>query len=138
MPTSKQLLLHKNKRKRKYHRVHCPPLKGCPQKKGVCVRVYKESPKKPNSAQRSIAKILLFSTNRNVRAQIPGEGHELQKFSRVLIRGGRVRDLPGIRCRVIRGKLDCKPVRKRCSSISKYGLSKSLVAKIKKEFFPND
>lgn len=124
MTTYRQLLRKKTKRLYKYHRVHSPALKGCPQKKGVCIRVYKESPKKPNSAQRSLAKIRIFSTKRNVRAQIPGEGHELSQFSRVLIRGGRVRDLPGIRCRVVRGYLDCKGVKTRRTSLSKYGLKK--------------
>jgi len=108
-------------RVRKKHRSRVGNLKKCPQRKGMCLQVVKEKPKKPNSAKRSVVKLRL-TTGRKVRAQIPGEGHNLVRYKRVLIRGGRTRDLPGIRYRVIRGVLDCFPVSARRQSRSKYGV----------------
>lgn len=111
-------------RKHKTHTKRNNALKQCPQKKGLCIDVVKENPKKPNSAKRSVAKLRL-STGKRIRAQIPGEGHNLQKYKRILIRGGHTRDLPGIRYRVIRGgRYDCAPVLIRKKSRSKYGTKK--------------
>jgi small subunit ribosomal protein S12 len=121
MTTLRQSLRNKIKRIRKYHRSKTPVLKKSPQRRGICLKILKEKPKKPNSAKRSVVKLKL-TTGRNIRAQIPGETHNLQRFKRVLVRGGRARDLPGIRCRVIRGKLDCLPVIKRRQARSKYGM----------------
>lgn len=99
-------------------------LEGNPQLKGVCVRVYTESPKKPNSAKRKVAKVRL-STGKLIVARFMGQGFsEVEKFKRVLIRGGRVRDLPGVRNRVIRGKYDARPEFGRIRKLSKYGLKK--------------
>lgn len=132
MTTYNQNLKHKHKRLRKHHKAKSVALKKCPQKKGLCMRIIKESPKKPNSANRSVAKIRL-STGKRIRAQIPGEKHSLIKFNRVLVRGGRARDLPGVRYRVIRGKYDCSPVVERRKGISKYGVkSKSIITLFKK------
>jgi len=97
-----------------------PALTGCPQKRGVCTRVYTTTPKKPNSALRKVARVRL-SNGIEVTAYIPGEGHNLQEHSLVLIRGGRVKDLPGIRYHIIRGTLDASGVSDRSSSRSKYG-----------------
>jgi len=98
-------------------------LKSCPQKRGVCTRVYTTTPKKPNSALRKIARVRL--TNRmEVTTYIPGEGHNLQEHSIVLIRGGRVKDVPGIRYHLVRGTLDCQGVENRKQSRSKYGAKK--------------
>jgi small subunit ribosomal protein S12 len=94
-----------------------------PQKKGYCLRVYKAAPKKPNSARRSVARVFL-SNNYQVTVYIPGVGHSLQKHSSVLIRGGRVPDLPGVKFKVIRNKFDCGPVKARRSSRSRYGVKK--------------
>lgn len=126
MSTYNQNLKHKHKKLRKYHKAKSVALKKCPQKKGLCIRIIKESPKKPNSANRSVAKIRL-STGKRIRAQIPGEKHTLIKFNRVLVRGGRARDLPGVRYRVIRGKYDCSPVMERRKSISKYGVKAKII-----------
>jgi small subunit ribosomal protein S12 len=98
-------------------------LNGCPHQKGFCVRVYKMAPKKPNSARRSVTRLLLNS-GRLVSAYIPGIGHTLQRFSSVLIRGGRVPDLPGINFKVIRNKFDCLSVRGRRTSRSLYGVKR--------------
>lgn len=98
-------------------------LQGCPQKFGICLRVYTTTPKKPNSGIRKVAKIRL-SNQKSVIAHIPGIGHNLQEHSCVLIRGGRVRDIPGIQYRVIRGLLDCKPVESRKTSRSKYSVKR--------------
>jgi len=95
-------------------------LEACPQRRGVCTRVYTSSPKKPNSALRKIARVRL-TNGIEVTAYIPGEGHNLQEHSIVLVRGGRVRDLPGVRYHIIRGALDCAGVDKRVNSRSKYG-----------------
>ena len=100
-----------------------PALKGCPQRRGVCTRVYTSTPKKPNSALRKVARVRL--TNQiEVTAYIPGEGHNLQEHSIVLIRGGRVKDLPGVRYHIIRGTMDTSGVADRTQSRSKYGTKK--------------
>lgn len=98
-------------------------LVGCPQRKGICTKVYTINPKKPNSAIRKVARIKLNS-GFEVTAYIPGEGHNLQEHSIVLIRGGRVKDLPGIKYKIIRGKLDCHGVKNRAQGRSKYGKKK--------------
>ena len=97
-----------------------PALENCPQRRGVCTRVYTTTPKKPNSALRKVAKVRL-TNQREVISYIPGEGHNLQEHSVVLIRGGRVRDLPGVRYHVLRGVLDTQGVKDRKQSRSKYG-----------------
>lgn len=111
-------------RKPKIKRIRKKSLQQCPQKFGVCIRVYTTTPKKPNSGIRKVAKICL-SNLKNVIAQIPGIGHNLQEHSCVLVRGGRVRDIPGVQYRVIRGLLDCKPVTGRKTSRSKYSVKRS-------------
>lgn len=118
MPTINQLA-RKNriKKSKKYKTI---TLGHCPQKKGVCLKVYKMSPRKPNSARRSVAKIRLYN-KKTLIAFIPGEGHNLQKFNDVLIRGGRVKDLPGIRYTLIRNKLDLYGIGGRKHARSKYG-----------------
>jgi len=100
-----------------------PALDGCPQKRGVCTRVYTTTPKKPNSALRKVARVRL-TNNMEVTAYIPGEGHNLQEHSIVLIRGGRIKDLPGVRYHIIRGTLDTSGVEDRRQSRSKYGTKK--------------
>jgi len=100
-----------------------PALDGCPQKRGVCTRVYTTTPKKPNSALRKVARVRL-TNNMEVTAYIPGEGHNLQEHSIVLIRGGRIKDLPGVRYHIIRGTLDTSGVEDRKQSRSKYGAKK--------------
>jgi small subunit ribosomal protein S12 len=97
-----------------------PALRACPQKRGVCTRVYTTTPKKPNSAMRKVARVRL-TNGIEVTAYIPGEGHNLQEHSMVLIRGGRVKDLPGVRYHIIRGALDASGVDNRAQSRSKYG-----------------
>ncbi len=101
-----------------------PALNKCPQKKGVCIKVYTTTPKKPNSALRKVCRVRL-TNNIEVTAYIPGEGHNLQEHSVILIRGGRVKDLPGVRYHVIRGALDCAGVKNRSRSRSKYGVKKN-------------
>lgn len=108
-------------RKPKIKRNRKKALQKCPQKFGICLRVYTTTPKKPNSGIRKVAKIRL-SNLKNIIANIPGIGHNLQEHSCVLVRGGRVRDVPGVQYRVIRGLLDCKPVDSRKTSRSKYGV----------------
>jgi small subunit ribosomal protein S12 len=108
-------------------------LEGCPQKKGVCIKVYCTKPKKPNSAMRKVAKVRL-STGREILAYIPGEGHNLQEHSTVLIRGGRTLDLPGFRYKIVRGKFDLGGVVKRVKSCSKYGTNKEVKLKARLEF----
>ena len=98
-------------------------LEACPQKRGVCTRVYTTTPKKPNSALRKVARVRL-TNNMEVTAYIPGEGHNLQEHSIVLIRGGRIKDLPGVRYHIIRGTLDTSGVEERKKSRSKYGAKK--------------
>jgi small subunit ribosomal protein S12 len=100
-----------------------PALDACPQKRGVCTRVYTTTPKKPNSALRKVARVRL-TNNMEVTAYIPGEGHNLQEHSIVMIRGGRVKDLPGVRYHIIRGTLDTSGVEDRKKSRSKYGAKK--------------
>jgi len=101
-----------------------PALKSCPQRRGVCTRVYTTTPKKPNSALRKVARVRL-TNGMEVTAYIPGEGHNLQEHSIVLIRGGRIKDLPGVRYHIIRGTLDTSGVQDRKKSRSKYGTKKS-------------
>lgn len=112
--------LSRDPRKRKYHKTKKLALRQCPQKKGVCSKVRITKPKKPNSAQRKTARLRL-STGQQITAYIPGQGHNLQQYSVVLIRGGRVRDLPGIRYRIIRGVYDATAIVRRGKRRSKYG-----------------
>ena len=121
MPTINQLV--RKGRKKVAERTASPALQGCPQKRGVCTRVYTVTPKKPNSALRKVARVRL-TNGIEVTAYIPGIGHNLQEHSVVLIRGGRVKDLPGIRYHVIRGTLDASGVEGRRQSRSKYGAKK--------------
>jgi small subunit ribosomal protein S12 len=107
-------------RKRQLSKTASPALKGAPQKRGVCTRVYTSTPKKPNSALRKVARVRL-TNGMEVTCYIPGEGHNLQEHSIVLIRGGRVKDLPGVRYHVVRGTLDASGVDGRQQSRSKYG-----------------
>jgi small subunit ribosomal protein S12 len=118
MPTIQQLI--RKRRKAKIKKTSAPALKSCPQKRGVCVRVYTSTPKKPNSALRKVARVRL-TNGMEVTTYIPGEGHNLQEHSVVLIRGGRVKDLPGVRYHVIRGTLDAAGVSGRRQGRSKYG-----------------
>lgn len=118
MPTISQLIKHG--RKKVERRTKSPALKSCPQRRGVCVRVYTTTPKKPNSALRKVARVRLTNTM-EVTAYIPGVGHNLQEHSIVLIRGGRVKDLPGVRYHILRGSLDCAGVANRKQGRSKYG-----------------
>ena len=118
MPTIQQLLRVKRKVAKKKSK--SPALKNCPQRRGVCTRVYTTTPKKPNSALRKVARVRL-STGVEVTAYIPGIGHNLQEHSVVLVRGGRVKDLPGVRYHIIRGSLDTAGVKDRKQSRSKYG-----------------
>lgn len=121
MPTMNQLV--RLGRESVRYRSASPALTGCPQKRGVCVRVYTTTPKKPNSALRKVARVRL-TNGYEVTSYIPGEGHNLQEHSVVLIRGGRVKDLPGVRYHTIRGTLDTAGVEKRRRSRSKYGAKK--------------
>jgi small subunit ribosomal protein S12 len=121
MPTIQQLI--KTKRNKVQQRTKSPALKSCPQRRGVCTRVYTTTPKKPNSAIRKVARVRLTS-GFEVTAYIPGIGHNLQEHSVVLIRGGRVKDLPGVRYHIIRGALDSAGVKDRLQSRSKYGAKK--------------
>jgi len=118
MPTIQQLV--RQGRSSKFTKSKTPALKGSPQRRGVCTRVYTTTPKKPNSALRKVARVRL-SSGIEVTAYIPGEGHNLQEHSIVLIRGGRVKDLPGIRYKVIRGALDAAGVKGRKQARSRYG-----------------
>lgn len=118
MPTIQQLV--RKGRKKLTFKSKSPALDSCPQRRGVCTRVYTTTPKKPNSALRKVARVRL-SNNKEVNAYIPGEGHNLQEHSIVLIRGGRVKDLPGVRYHIIRGALDTSGVNGRLQSRSKYG-----------------
>ena len=117
--TTIQQLVRKGRKKLK-SKSKSPALDSCPQKRGVCTRVYTTTPKKPNSAMRKVARVRL-SHGKEVNAYIPGEGHNLQEHSIVLIRGGRVKDLPGVRYHVIRGTLDTGGVDDRTQRRSKYG-----------------
>lgn len=118
MPTINQLV-RKGREKIK-SRTKSPALKGCPQKRGVCIRVYTTTPKKPNSALRKVARVRL-TNGIEVTTYIPGEGHNLQEHSIVLVRGGRVKDLPGVRYHIVRGTLDTAGVQNRRRGRSKYG-----------------
>lgn len=120
MPTIYQILGSKNARSQKRRRKKTPALKQSPQKQGVCLRVFTRTPKKPNSALRKVAKVRL-TNYAEVSAYIPGEGHNLQEHSVVLIRGGRVKDLPGVKYHIVRGVLDAQGVSQRRQSRSKYG-----------------
>jgi small subunit ribosomal protein S12 len=118
MPTINQLVRYG--RERAKVKTDSPALKSCPQKRGVCVRVYTTTPKKPNSALRKVARVRL-TNQMEVTTYIPGEGHNLQEHSVVMIRGGRVKDLPGVRYHVVRGTLDASGVNDRKQGRSKYG-----------------
>lgn len=122
MPTINQLI--RNERKKISKQSKSPALMECPQRRGVCTRVYTTSPKKPNSALRKVAKVKLTSKI-EVISYIPGEGHNLQEHSIVLVRGGRVKDLPGVKYHIVRGALDTAGVAKRSVSRSKYGAKKA-------------
>ena len=118
MPTINQLV--RKGRKKTRRKTNSPALQNCPQKRGVCVRVYTTTPKKPNSAMRKVAKVRL-TNGYEVISYIPGESHKLQEHSVVLIRGGRVKDLPGVRYHILRGVLDTQGVKDRKQRRSKYG-----------------
>ena len=122
MPTINQLCNNIRKLKKSVNRV--PALEGAPQKKGVCLKVFIRTPKKPNSAQRKVAR-LRISTKKKISAYIPGEGHTLQEYSTVLMRGGRVKDLPGIKYHLIRGKYDFLGLKNIRQARSKYGTKKA-------------
>ena len=121
MPTINQLV--RKGRSSKPKKTQSRALEGCPQKRGVCTRVYTRTPKKPNSALRKVARVRL-SNGKEVTAYIPGEGHELQEHSVVLVRGGRVKDLPGVRYHIVRGAYDATGVDGRKQGRSKYGTKK--------------
>jgi len=125
LPTINQLV--RKGRKKLSYKSKSPALNSCPQKRGVCTRVYTTTPKKPNSALRKVARVRL-SNGIEVTAYIPGEGHNLQEHSIVYIRGGRVKDLPGVRYHVVRGAADTQGVQDRKQSRSKYGAKKIKVA----------
>ena len=121
MPTINQLVRKRRAKVEKLNKV--PAMESCPQKRGVCTRVYTTTPKKPNSALRKVARVRL-SNGYEVTSYIPGEGHNLQEHSVVLIRGGRVKDLPGVRYHILRGVLDTQGVADRKQRRSKYGTKK--------------
>ncbi|PID95564.1 MAG: 30S ribosomal protein S12 [Bacteroidetes bacterium] len=121
MPTIQQLIRKGRKKAEKVSKSKA--LDACPQRRGVCVRVYTTTPKKPNSAMRKVARVRL-SNGKVVNAYIPGEGHNLQEHSMVLIRGGRVKDLPGVRYHIVRGAIDTSGVEDRKQRRSKYGTKK--------------
>jgi small subunit ribosomal protein S12 len=118
MPTYNQLSKNIRKKKKSSHKT--PALEKCPQKKGICTKLVIRAPKKPNSALRKLAKLRL-TNSKKIYAYIPGEGHNLQEYSTVLIRGGRVKDLPGVKYHLIRGKYDLLGLKNRKTSRSKYG-----------------
>ena len=118
MPTISQLVRESREKQRR--KTTAPALQGCPQKRGVCTRVYTSTPKKPNSALRKVARVRL-TNGIEVTSYIPGVGHNLQEHSVVLVRGGRVKDLPGVRYHIVRGTLDSIGVQERRQSRSKYG-----------------
>jgi|TARA_B100000886_G_scaffold221632_1_gene154133 small subunit ribosomal protein S12 len=122
MPTVNQLCRKIRKPKKKLEK--SPALKKSPQKKGVCLKVFTKTPKKPNSALRKVAKLRL-STTAKITAYIPGEGHTLQEYSTVLMRGGRVKDLPGVKYHLVRGKFDFLGLKNRKQARSKYGTKKT-------------
>ncbi len=126
MPTIQQLV--RKGRQRFEETSKSPALSACPQRRGVCVRVYTTTPKKPNSAMRKVARVRL-TNGKEVNAYIPGEGHSLQEHSIVLVRGGRVKDLPGVRYHIVRGALDSSGVNGRLQRRSKYGAKRPKAAK---------
>jgi small subunit ribosomal protein S12 len=126
MPTIQQLIRFKRKKEKKPSK--SVSLKKSPQRRGICARVYTTTPKKPNSAIRKVARVKLTS-GFEITAYIPGEGHSLQEHSIVLVRGGRVKDLPGVRYKIIRGSLDCAGVKNRKQGRSKYGARKVVLSK---------
>ena len=126
MPTIEQLV--RKERKSSVDKTKSPALTNCPQRRGVCTRVYTTTPKKPNSALRKVARVRL-TNGFEVTSYIPGIGHNLQEHSVVLIRGGRVKDLPGVRYHIVRGTLDTAGVANRAQSRSKYGAKKAKAAK---------
>jgi len=128
MPTIQQLV--RLSRKKITNFTKSPALKSCPQRRGICTRVYTTTPKKPNSAIRKVARVKLTS-GFEITVYIPGEGHTLQEHSIVLVRGGRVKDLPGVRYKVIRGALDSTGVKDRKQSRSKYGAKKPVLGAVK-------
>ena len=121
MATVNQLV--RNPRKRKVEKSDSVALQGCPQRRGVCTRVYTTTPKKPNSALRKVCRVRL-TNGYEVSSYIPGEGHNLQEHSIVLVRGGRVKDLPGVRYKIVRGSLDTQGVKDRKQARSRYGAKK--------------
>lgn len=127
MPTINQMI--RRGRKKKPNKSKSAALQGCPQKRGVCLQVKTTSPKKPNSALRKIARVRL-SNGKEITAYIPGEGHNLQPHSIVIVRGGRVRDLPGVRYHIVRGTLDTAGVDGRRKSRSKYGVKRPGAANV--------
>ena len=126
MPTINQIVMIASGRSKKRPIKKTPALNGSPQRLGVCLRVFTRTPKKPNSALRKVAKVRL-TTSSDISAYIPGEGHNLQEHSVVLIRGGRVKDLPGVKYHVIRGVMDSQGVLQRRQSRSKYGTKKKKI-----------
>ncbi len=126
MPTISQLV--RKGREQLKHKSKSPALDSCPQRRGVCTRVYTTTPKKPNSALRKVARVRL-TNQKEVNAYIPGEGHNLQEHSIVLIRGGRIKDLPGVRYHIVRGALDTAGVASRMQGRSKYGAKRPKAAK---------
>ena len=129
MPTIQQLV--RLNRTKINNSTKTPALKSCPQRRGICTRVYTTTPKKPNSAIRKVARVKLTS-GFEITAYIPGEGHSLQEHPIVLVRGGRVKDLPGVRYKIIRGALDCTGVKDRKQSRSKYGARKPVAGTVAK------
>ncbi|MGL4908302.1 MAG: 30S ribosomal protein S12 [Bacteroidales bacterium] len=130
MPTIQQLV--RKGRTKLVQKSKSPALSSCPQRRGVCVRVYTTTPKKPNSAMRKVARVRL-TNQREVNAYIPGEGHNLQEHSIVLVRGGRVKDLPGVRYHLVRGSLDASGVDGRRQSRSLYGAKRPKVGQTAKK-----
>lgn len=122
MPSINQLMNKIRRKKKKFNKV--PALKNSPQKKAVCLKVFETTPKKPNSALRKVARVKI-STGAKATVYIPGIGHNLKQYSNILIRGGRVKDLPGVKYHIIRGKFDCEPVLLRKNARSKYGKKKN-------------
>ncbi|HEY9870072.1 MAG TPA: 30S ribosomal protein S12 [Candidatus Obscuribacterales bacterium] len=129
MPTINQMI--RLERQKVTYKTKSPALKGCPQRRGVCTQVKTTTPKKPNSALRKIARVRL-TNGIEITAYIPGVGHNLQEHSVVLVRGGRVKDLPGVRYHIVRGALDCAGVKDRMQGRSKYGTKRPKAAAAKK------
>ena len=122
MVSLQQLVRKKGARKQSKKKLSIPVFEGSPQRKGVCVKIIKMSPKKPNSAKRSVAKVRLLNNGRVVYCYLPGQGHSLQEYSIVLLRGARIKDLPGVKIKAIRGCFDFKVENKRVRSRSKFGM----------------